>query len=209
MNHIKDDRGQTYKMKQHFNFTERDKRAFSAFCLVAEESTYRTDISMSKIAAKMGISRQALGKNYFRNVNEIIYFLHVYIDQTIQPQFKHFVASKRTDLPLFMAKELLPLLYDKREYLHVLYGSVADPSWNAYLENTYTDILEPYFSTTAGIEARFLAQAVTRQILTIIGMWMADEIPEHPLTFSDKFLYLMNHSVNDLVSIQKRNSDGT
>ncbi|WP_239646808.1 hypothetical protein [Oenococcus oeni] len=69
---------------------------------------------------------------------------------------------------------------------------------------SYIDILEPYFKgseTKTGLSVEFMMQLAVTQTLTIIANWMNQPKPENPATFSKKFIFLMTHSINDLISI--------
>lgn len=157
---------------------------------------------MAKIAEKMGISKQALNKSYYKDVNEIIHFLHIYVDQDIQDKFQTFVEHHQKDLILFIAKEILPMLFKNKEYLCILYGTVADPSWLGYLEDTYSNIVQSHFHGIYGFESEFLSKIIIRQVMSIIAPWLIQEKPEDALLFSKKFIFLMTHSTDDLLKLE-------
>ncbi|MDR2976622.1 MAG: hypothetical protein LBV19_04855 [Streptococcaceae bacterium] len=183
-------------------FSRKDILVMDAFCLVAKESKYRTDISMTKIAEKLGISRQALVKTYFKNVNEIIGSLHYFVDQEIRELISDLATDNIEKFLDDFAYQALPVIYEKRDYLSVLYGNVADPGWYGFLENTYFEILSPYFGTTSrknDVLSGFLTRMAIRQIICILSSWLTSPNPESPLLFSKKFIYLTTHSVYDLM----------
>lgn len=187
-------------------FTSTDERVFNAFCLVANESEFRSDITMAKIAQKMGISKQAINKYYYKNVNEIINALHYYVDQEVNDKIQNFINNKsnKKNLISFLAAEILPLLYKNREYLYVLYGEVADASWFKFIKMTYSPIIEPYianFIDCIDIDSQFLASIIIKQVIAIIGEWLSSPLPENPLTFQKKFIYLMLHSTSELIDM--------
>lgn len=190
-------------------FAQSDERIFDAFCIVASESTYRTDITMTKIAEKMGISKQALHKSYYKNVNEIICALHYYVDQEPLEKLKNFDKNNSKDLINFFAYDILPLLYKKRDYFQVIYGHIADPSWTKFIKDNYSTILFSYLDNTEKrfqINSEVIAHIVIRQVLSVLAAWLTSPSPENPLIFSKKFIYLMTHSTYNL--LKEENQEG-
>ena len=187
---------------------EIDERIFTAFVLVIKESSSYSKITLTSVANKLGMSRQALYKTHYQSIDELVIALHYFIDQNPQMKLKKFLsqqaAYQHTDLIHFFAEEILPDLYSKRQYLQILYKGIACPPWTRFIMKSYIDILEPYFKGSeakTGLSVEFMMQLAITQTLTIIANWMNQPKPENPATFSKKFIFLMTHSINDLISI--------
>lgn len=186
-------------------FFEYDLRVFLALCAVADESKHHSDITLVKVANKLGTSKQALSQTYFKNINEIIRALHIFVNQEVKEKIQTFISSNNNkhDLIHFFAINILPLLYAKRDYLQALYGGVVDPSWPNYIENQYSEILLPYFSKSEellGLTPEFVAKYVIGQVMAIINSWLCSPSPKNPIVFSKHFLFLFKHSTYDLLS---------
>lgn len=187
-------------------FEKIDEQIFIAFTLVASESRYHSEITLSQLASKVGITRQAIHKSHYKNIDEVIRGLHFFIDQKPNSKLKKFVLNcegrQKTSLVKFFAAEILPDLYDKRQYLKVLYGGVADPSWTVFIVQSYVDILVPYFKNSKDsldLDATFIAKLVVTQVMAIISNWITQEEPEIPSVFAKKFTFLINYSIGDLI----------
>lgn len=191
-------------------FTSKDKKVFDAFCLVANESDSRDNITIPKVAKKLGISRQALNKQGYHSIDEIIDGLHHFVNQQSKPLILDFFAkanSEPSDFVSFFSDALLPILYTHRHYFHTLYGSIADPSWMKFVEETYGSIIEPHLDEVdKSINRKLLSKIFIRQVMAIIACWLADKEPEHPLDFRKKFAYLMNHSACNFLKASDKNT---
>jgi len=187
------------------NFTEKDKKVFSAFCLVAEECNHHSEISMTNIAKKLNISRQAFHKSYYKTPDEIINAFHYYMDKDIRAKFDEFSKTGCTNWVKFFANDFLPMIYEEREFLRVFYGPVADPSYLHFMEDSYSGYLRPYISedTFPEIHSDLAARAIIRQVLATISVWIRQPRPEPPLLFAKTFTYLLNNSTDDLFTKRK------
>ncbi|MCL2676772.1 MAG: TetR family transcriptional regulator C-terminal domain-containing protein [Streptococcaceae bacterium] len=188
-------------------FAQKDIKVLECFCLVANESETHRDITIKKVVEKMSVSRQALNQLGYHNVDEIIQALRLYVDQPLQQKFETFVQHPNQDWTLFIAEEILPLLYENRDFFYTLYGGVADPSWFPYLEKNYSQLVLPYFEHTQsnmGISSEFLAKLIVRQVIAIFARWMRQEKPDSPSVFYKKFIYLMTHSTDDLLKLEEQ-----
>ncbi|MCD2256603.1 TetR/AcrR family transcriptional regulator C-terminal domain-containing protein [Lactobacillus sp. CC-MHH1034] len=189
-------------------FNSDDERFFLAFVLVANEAASRSEITLAKIADKLHISRQAMHQSHYRSIDELIRNLHYFIDQKPHQMVKKFIKNahqyRLNDIIQFFGNQVLPLLYEKRHYLKVLYGRVADPAWRSFIIDHYVTLIEPFFDKSTqkvGLSANFMAQLLVSEALAIIANWMRQPEPENPVTFSQKFNYLMENHTKALIDI--------
>lgn len=185
-------------------YSNSEIRVFDAFCVVARENEAYGKVTLSKIAEEMGISRQALTKSYFRDLEEIIVAFHNYVDQDVSEKMRTYVATGQKELSAFLVTEIFPLLYRKRKYLRVLYGEAADPSWPFYVVEKYSQLLFPYFSESIkrfNLEPTFVTRSIVCIVFSAITDWLSAPEPEKPELFGEKFLALMEHSFIELVNI--------
>lgn len=179
------------------NFSKKDERIFRAFCLVAQESSKHSEISIPKIAQKLDISRQAFHYSYYKNIDELINSLHYYIDQDAKKIFKNHILKNSIsfkELIDFFAYEIIPELYDKREYIGVLYGGIADPGWIPFIHKTYMTCISFY-----NYKEEFNVHIFISEAISIVSSWMLQETIESPITFSNKFVFFMTHSPLEIV----------
>lgn len=188
-------------------FSETDIKIFEAFCDIAHDANSRSEITISKIAAAAGMSRQAIYKTYYGSIDELINALHYYVDEDIKKLMDQFMIDyyNNPDLSFidFLAKKILPALYEKRRYLHIFYGGIADPTWYDFMEQVYSDAITPLASLAAektGIDTEFLTKTIVAQVIAIISTWMKDDHPIPPRKFAKTFTYLLTHSNSELLS---------
>ncbi|MDR0199440.1 MAG: TetR/AcrR family transcriptional regulator [Streptococcaceae bacterium] len=184
------------------SYSSTDIRIFGAFCQTTKEVSSFSEITLPKIAAHAAMTRQSLYQTYYKSVDELIKAMQLYVDQDGQEKIKHFVSQKNKGFLKFFALEVLPLIYENRTFQAALYGDILYSGWIAYLENTYSPILEKYIQTDSSqlLEPRYTANLVLRQILAILSQWMRSPQPETPILFKDKFLYLMKLSPAELLN---------
>lgn len=184
-------------------FTKYDLKIFSAFCKIAQTSSSANQITIPKIAKELGISRQAVYKSHYKNIDEIIHALHLYIEEDIQTDFKTAAheTNKSFDIIYFISYDILPKLYQKREYLKVLYGTTVDPSWHNFLTERYTKLIQNILNLEHKKISEEYTEFIVAQSLAIIGVWMRSEEIELPIYFSKKFHFLMKNSISDILKI--------
>ncbi|KEP87899.1 hypothetical protein X279_04885 [Oenococcus oeni IOEB_0501] len=73
---------------------EIDERIFTAFVLVIKESSSYSKITLTSVANKLGMSRQALYKTHYQSIDELVIALHYFIDQNPQMKLKNFYLNK-------------------------------------------------------------------------------------------------------------------
>jgi len=184
-------------------FTKYDLKIFSVFCKIAKQSASVNQITIPKIAKELGISRQAIYKSHYKNIDEIIHALHLYMEEDIYTDFKNAAQKDKSSFnPLyFISYNILPKLYQKREYLQVLYGTAVDPSWHDFLTKRYTRIIKDILTIEHNELSIEYSEFIVAQSLAIIGVWMRTEKIELPIYFSKKFQFLMKNSISDVIEI--------
>ncbi|UQS84135.1 TetR/AcrR family transcriptional regulator C-terminal domain-containing protein [Bombilactobacillus thymidiniphilus] len=158
---------------------------------------------MNKIATKLQISRQALYQSHFHNINELLNVLHFYIDQDIKKSIKKIISNNTYNSSEFvvqLSQKIVPMLYEKRLFLYILYCKEADPSWISFIEKQYSSILEPILRQkqihkNIQISTSMQSKVIIHQFLGIISAWMSTDSPECPESFAPKFEYLLRHSI--------------
>ena len=181
--------------------TDSQRLIIDAFFLAVQEHPDAKHITTKMIAKKAGISRQNVYK-HFRNLEELIILVHRLIDEPCVEKLKEFRVDKEKDLVKFFAHEVLPLLYEKRDWLKLLYEKAFDPNWTYYIKAKYQPVLEPYLKKSEnkiGFSNEVLFDLIAKQVLAVIIVWLTSENPEPASIFEKKFIALLSTPTSVLV----------
>lgn len=187
-------------------------KIIDAFFVLTNENTSLHDITMQSIADKAGIRRQNIYKNHFNGIQDIIRTVHLLIDRDCKKKLETYIMSRNNqDLPTFIAEEILPLLYARRDWLKPLYNSSIDPDWIPFLHEQYSPLIKMYYenkvesiSSSLNICPEFLYKLVIDNILSIISGWITSDFPDPPSIFRDKFIRLSSLSLDNLLNVDNK-----
>ena len=183
--------------------TEGQKKIIAAFFEVAATVGDTDKITIKMIADQVGIRRESIYKYHFRNIDEIINHIHNLIDKEVFERFKYHTIDKGGDAVWFLTYEFLPVLYEKREWLKILYSTKVDPSWMEFLVNRYVPIIKEYLdlnNKNEPIHNLYLSKIVVKEFLSIVSTWLTHDEPESLASFQKKFLYLLKLSPYSILS---------
>ena len=99
------------------------QKILDAFYDLAMQNPNEANLSMSDLAKKAGISRQAIYKHHFNSVDDIIESIH----KPVYEAFLEYNTLTNKDPFLFIADNIFPILYENRKWLKMLYSSSTDP----------------------------------------------------------------------------------
>ena len=174
--------------------TERQQQIIDAFFLVAQENPDLKQITLKRVAEKAGMRRQSIYGRHFNSVEDIITTIHNLIDNQIVEKMHHFVLTSDDDPITYFSKEILPILYEKRDWLKILYGTVIDNSWILFLQAKYTPILKLYLQkkgNNSGLSDDFLCSLIVSKVIAILGNWLTSDNPEPASLFREKFMHIL------------------
>lgn len=97
------------------------EKILGAFFELVTENPQKTNFTISEIALKAGVSRQAIYQKHFRNFNEIITYVDDYIIVQIRQWCSQYNIEKDGNPMDYIANKLLPFVYENREYLKILH----------------------------------------------------------------------------------------
>ena len=183
--------------------TDNQQRVIDTFFLIAKETPDVNKISLQMIASRLGIRRESIYKYCFRTPDEILERAHYLIDKKIEEKVTEVVSGKHNDFAIFLSHEILPLLYEKKDWLQILYNTCLDPKWGKFLEKKYAPLIERYLDNIGKeyiIPNNFLALLVVKEFFAIVSTWLKDPNPEPTSLFQKKFLQVFNSSPNELLS---------
>ena len=165
----------------------------NAFFRIAAKKDARL-ITMGEIAAEAHISRQAIYQKHFRTIDEIIDEIHQIIHQNTYSILNNFDPSHST-LNEYIAYELLPKLYQYRDWLKVLHSSNIDYNWQHFVSKQYLPIIYPHLdkiSNQLKLSKDFLALFIVKYYVAIISSWLLQDLPMPPELFGKYFLQLVD-----------------
>lgn len=177
----------------------------NAVMRLALKNKERTHLTITEIATEAGLSRQAIYQKHFKNVAEIFEDIHVTIDEQILKTFEQKVLTlPPSEIYNGIAQYILPLVYQHREWLRVLYSTNIDLKWRRYLHVRYSTItltyLAKYPPLNSPLSQEKTINLLTDHLLAVISTWLSDDFPMHPEKFTPIFLTLMTRSPRSFFS---------
>ncbi|MBM7636040.1 TetR/AcrR family transcriptional regulator [Streptococcus saliviloxodontae] len=182
------------------------KKIVNAVLRIASSDKTKGKLTLAEIANEAGISRQAIYQKHFKNTEEIFKYIHEEIDNKILSVFSENVLTDPNVSLIYerVATYLLPVIYDYREWLKILYNSEVDLKWRKYLfDNYYTPIITYLEENKINVSPLTTKQTVRISIdytISIISVWLSEDVPMHPSIFSKVFLEVINKSPISLIN---------
>ncbi|CAM3102791.1 TetR/AcrR family transcriptional regulator [Lactococcus hircilactis] len=181
--------------------SDSQRQLIEAFFRVAKEYPEQK-MTFAMVAKRAGMSRENAYRNHFRGIPEIIERIHFLIDNEIRTDFEKFISSEDPDISKFFST-ILPFLYEKQEWLRVLFNSYIDPNWLMFLQQKYIPLFTDYLDKLGKVDVfsnAFLSQIVVKEFLSIISTWLSTDSPEPPALFVKKFIHLLQQSPIDMLT---------
>ena len=98
----------------------RDK-VVNALIELAEQNPEKSYFTFSEIAKQAGLSRQAIYKKHFSNVEDIIQYIRQTIMTPFLPLYESYEEGSGENPFCFFAQHMIPTLYEHRKWMKVLY----------------------------------------------------------------------------------------
>lgn len=174
---------------------------------LAQRSPERTSFTLTEIASEANLSRQAIYQKHYRNVEDII--------EDIYSQIATRTREKLTQLPptpgvspfKLLADELIPALYEKRDWLRIIYTSSLYTGWFQRLQGNYYHWLKPFVVDSCAelqIDSEILLRLLVGYIFDLFVSWLSQPFPLPPEIFKKKFLKLVVLSPNEYIGSSYR-----
>jgi len=188
-------------------FSESDINIFYAFIEVAKNNKSFSDISIKSISDQLGISRQAMYQSHFKSTDELLYSLYYYADNNIRQEIIKVVDEckdkNRNSFIDKLVNKILPIIYEKIDIFKVLYSEKVTSNWSHFMENQYSDLLEPLFRDKFHkgtlIPAKLQSKIVIHEFIGLISIWMNQDNPVEPEKFSPIVIFSLNNSASMLI----------
>lgn len=174
-----------------------------AFFRLAEKNPTLSQITIAQVAEEANISKQTIYRKHYSSTQDIISDMHRLVDEQILKELTHHPITKGTSPFKIISEVALPIVYEHRNWLKVLYNTSIDGAWMNFLTdnlNEWALLALQGAGQRVGIPQEMLCKIVIKHSTTIISEWISEELPIHPTTFSKIYLNLVQLSLNDLVS---------
>ena len=174
----------------------------NALVELAMENPTRPDFSMSEIATKAGITRQAIYQKHFRNCGEIISDLRERSNSAIYHTFLQYDPSAGLNPFHYFADQILPLFYSNRKLIRCFYTTAIDPAWRGYIIGLYVKWGEDNYRTRSEelqLPDRTLTRLLVESTMAIVEVWIFQENPSPPEEFRPIFLRLVKTPLYDIL----------
>lgn len=134
-----------------------------------------------------GLSTQRIQK-LFPSYDDLVYAFINNIDQDIKIKVEERLSSNHSAISVFI-NDMAPLLYSKKEFLHILYTRPYIKNiWMQFIRSKYRSVLIKYLPDTAQntLDTAYL----TETLMTFISVWMSQPTPEPLATFQKRMASL-------------------
>lgn len=186
----------------HIITDDKQRLIIDAYFRILQENPEIKDITIKMLASKSGMSRESIYRYHFGSIEEIKERICLLADGELEEETKKFLSKETHNLSIFLSKILLPYLYEKRDWLKILYNTDVEATWRSYLLKKYTPVVEDYLDKIGKrgvVPNAFLASIIVKECLAIISTWLTDPNPEPASLFKEKFLHIFKSSPYDLL----------
>lgn len=180
----------------------RDK-VVNALIELAEQNPEKSYFTFSEIAKQAGLSRQAIYKKHFSNVEDIIQYIRQTIMTPFLPLYESYEEGSGENPFCFFAQHMIPTLYEHRKWMKVLYTTAIDPFWSDYLSTFFTQWVVQNLeidSKKLGIPKEMATEIVVRWINSLIEIWIIKEEPMPAEDFAKLFLNVISAPMDQFIT---------
>lgn len=174
---------------------------------LAQRSPDKPKFTLTEIAIEAKISRQAIYQKHYRNVDDIIQDIY----QQIATEARVTMVSTPPERGISpfqrIVDDIVPVLYEHREWMKIIYNSSLHLSWATHVESFYRPWLCQYIqnsSSNLNIDKDILLQLLMGQITNLMVAWMSQPVPLSPIAFKQEFLRLVLIAPNDYLDSEFR-----
>jgi AcrR family transcriptional regulator len=179
------------------------KNIINAFFRLAAKHPGRNKISLAEVANEANISKQAIYQKYYASIDDLIDDIHERLTVEIQRELAKYSPEDGIPMLKVLSEVVLPIVYKHRVEFKILYSASADPHWLSFVEEHYYNWTSLYLNKDTkvfGVSHQFLHSYVTKQVVNLIVLWLAEDVPDPPEVFARTFLKLMNCSIAEIMT---------
>ena len=178
-------------------------KVVNALIELAEQNPEKSYFTFSEIAKQAGLSRQAIYKKHFSNVEEIIEYIRQSIMAPFIPLYESYAEGSKENPLIFFAKHMIPAIYEHRQWMKVLYTTAIDPFWREYIASFFTQWVTDNLDINAkkmGIPQEMGTEIIVKWINSLIEIWIIKEEPMPSEDFAQLFLSIVSTPMAQFVS---------
>ncbi|MDO4667520.1 MAG: TetR/AcrR family transcriptional regulator [Streptococcus sp.] len=176
----------------------------NALIELAEKYPDKSHFTFSEIAKQAGLSRQAIYKKHFSNVEDITDYIRQIIMEPFLPLYQEYEQDRENNPLLYFAQEIIPTIYKHRKWIRVLYTTAIDPFWKEYLTNFFTQWVEQNLeinSKKLGFPENMGTEVFVSWMNSLIEVWIIKEEPIPAEEFSQLFLKTASIPMSQFIEI--------
>lgn len=183
----------------------RETRALiiNALFRLAQRHPEQPIFSLTEIAEEAKISRQAIYQKHYNNVDDIINDIFQQIATETRAEMVNSAPTPGVSPFQMIVDDIVPVLYEHREWMKIIYNSSLHSSWAKHVESLYRPWLSQYIiesSHDLHVDHDILLQLLMGQITHLMVAWMSQPVPLTPSAFKNKFLKLIMVAPNEYIS---------
>ena len=183
---------------------ETRKAITDALLDLALENPSRTNFSMTEIAERAGVSRQAIYQKHFRNCGEIVKCLREMTNEDVYTTFQKYNCISGENPFQFFADKILPIFYKKQKLLRCFFTTALDPTWRNYIIDIYSKWGTNNYRTRH-TDFNLSNCAMTRMFIesttSIVEAWICQDEPVSAEIFRTDFLRLVSTPLSNLLVV--------
>lgn len=158
--------------------------------------------TLSEIAVEARVSRQAIYRKHYKNSEEILEEVRGKINHSVDQCLS--LSSQNPSVSPFktIVEVLLPEAYKYRSWLRILSISAIDSRWQSDIKQQLKEYFVPYLKkdfAKIALSQDEKAELLAEIVIDLLIVWLEQELPELPETFSRTFLVWMNHASSDFL----------
>ncbi|RSJ41318.1 TetR/AcrR family transcriptional regulator [Streptococcus sanguinis] len=170
------------------------KRILDAFFTLAEQNPTKVRFTFTDIAKTADLSRQAIYKRHFNNVNEIIDYIHEKLNDEFNQACSQYKFTSSNPF-LSFSETILPIIYRNRDWIRTLYTTSVDPFWSDFIISYFTDWISQNIKlddTKLDMPSEISNTLLAKCFNLLIENWITQTYPLSLEKFSNIFLNLVS-----------------
>lgn len=173
----------------------------NAVLRLAQKDPDKIHFTLTEIATEARISRQAIYQKHYQNVDDIIQDIHIQIATEARKKLIQYGPSCGKSPFHIIADEMLPVLYEHREWLRVIYTTSLYPGWLKYLEKSYRPWLTPFLiDKCSEADLEIVTEILIGYVLNMFIVWLKQPVPIPPDAFREQFFNLIKMAPYDYIN---------
>lgn len=185
------------------------ERIIQAFFELALNEPSKARFSLAEIAKQAAISRQAIYKNHFNSIEEIIEEIHQILYAEFSTALKMYDPAVEPDPFVFFAEQFVPVFYNHRKWVRCLYITAADPSWIPFLASVLLEFQSKHVRINheeLQVPKKKAAQLLVKGVMGLLEVWISQPEPTPPQQFAQTFLSVINFPISNYVITEEEQS---